>query len=120
MKGEEPGVSDGHVILVGSDFLGRGDQRLGTTLAGQFFRALARREEGLPAAIVFMNAGVRLLVQGSPALAHLQELEGRGVTIVADRASVQHFDLEDKIEVGDSQPMADLLDHLLAGPVVTL
>lgn len=113
-------MSDGQVILVSSDFLGRGDQRLGTALAGQFFRALARREETLPAAIVFINAGVRLLVEGSPALTHLQELEGRGVTIVADRASVQHFDLEEKLEVGDNLPMAELLDYLLSGPVVTL
>ncbi len=109
----------GQVVLVGSDFLGRGDQRLGSTLVNQFFRALAKRAE-LPGAIVFMNAGVRLLVAGSAVLPDLQELEARGVPIFACRTSVQYFDLEEKIEVGDSAPMADLVETLLGGTVVSL
>jgi hypothetical protein len=118
---EEPGVSDGRqIIVVGGDYVGRGDQRLGSTLMGQFFRALARREDDLPAAIIFMNAGVRLLVEGSVALAQLQELEERGVAIIACRTSVQHFDLVERLEVGDSAPMSDLVDHLLGALVVTL
>jgi hypothetical protein len=120
VKEEDLGVSDGQVILVSGEFLGRGDQRLGTALASQFFRALARREEDLPTSIVFVNAGVRLLVDGSPVLAQLQELENRGVTIVACRTSVEHFDLEERIEAGDTLPMADLLEHLLNRPVLTL
>lgn len=113
-------MSDGQVILVGSDFLGRGDQRLGSALAREFFRALARREGTPPAAVVFLNAGVRLLVDGSPILAQLEELDSQGVAIVACRSSVQHFDLEDKIEVGDSMPMTELVDLLLDHPVLTL
>jgi hypothetical protein len=113
-------VSSGQVILVGSDFLGRGDQRLGTTLAREFFRALARREEDLPSAIVFINAGVRLLIEGSAILASLQELDSRDVSIVADRTSAQHFDLEDKLEVGDTLPMAEILELLLGAPVISL
>jgi hypothetical protein len=113
-------VSDGLVILVGSDFLGRGDQRLGSALAREFFRALVRREGTPPAAVVFINAGVRLLIDGSPILAQLEELDGQGVAIVACRSSVQHFDLEDKVEVGDSMPMPDLVDLLLDHPVLSL
>ena len=111
--------SGGQVILVGSDFLGRGDQRLGSALVVQFFRALGKREEP-PGTIIFMNSGVRLLTEGSVALTLLQELEARGVSIIACRTSVQHFDLEDKIEVGDSAPMADLIETLLSGTVVSL
>jgi hypothetical protein len=114
-------VDDGRqVILVGGDFLGRGDQRLGSTLAGQFFRALARSEEAMPTAIIFMNAGVRLLIDGSVVLASLQDLESRGVTILACRTSVQHFDLTEKLEVGDTVPMAELVDHLLGASVISL
>jgi intracellular sulfur oxidation DsrE/DsrF family protein len=114
-------VNNGQVILIGSDFLGRGDQRLGSTLVTQFFRALARREEAeLPATIIFLNAGVRLLIDGSPALTSLQELENREVTIIACRTSVEHFDLEDKLEVGDTLPMADLVEHLLGAAVISL
>jgi hypothetical protein len=111
----------GQVVLVGSDFLGRGDQRLGSALANQFFRALARREGDLPESIVFINAGVRLMAEGSAILTHLQELDGRGVAIVACRTSVQHFDLEDKLEVGDSLPMPELVDLLMeASSVVSM
>jgi intracellular sulfur oxidation DsrE/DsrF family protein len=113
-------VSSGQVILVSGEYLGRGDQRLGGALANQFFRALARREADLPSAIIFMNAGVRLLIEGSAVLASLQELENRGVNIVACRTSVQHFDLQEKLEVGDSVPMAELVDHLLGAAVVAL
>lgn len=113
-------MSSGQVILVGSDFIGRGDQRLGSALAREFFRALTRREGDLPSAIVFINAGVRLLVEGSVILPQLQELDSRGVSIVACRTSVQHFDLEDKLEVGDSQPMAELVELLLGAAVISL
>jgi hypothetical protein len=113
-------VSGGQVVLVHGDYLGRGDQRLGSTLIAQFFRALARREEDLPTAILFLNTGVRLLIDGSPVLVPLQELESRSVTILADRASAQHFDLEDKIEVGDTAPMTELVERLIGANVVAL
>ena len=108
------------VIVVGGDYLGRGDQRLGTQLFSQFFRVLARREGDPPSAVIFMNSGVKLLVEGSAALSHLSELEERGVAIVACRTSVEHFDLEDRLEVGDSEPMADLLERLLDANVITV
>lgn len=113
-------MSGGQVILVSGDFIGRGDQRLGSALATQFFRALTRHEGDLPRAIVFMNAGVRLLVEGSAILPQLQDLDGRGVSVIACRQSVQHFDLEDKIEVGDIAPMNELVELLLDAPVLSL
>lgn len=113
-------MSSEQVIVFGGDGLGRGDQRLGIALAGNFLRALAKREGDLPPAIVFLNAGVRLLIEGSAVLAPLQELEERGVAIIACRASAQHFGLDDKLEVGDSLAMPELVDRLLSGPVISL
>ena len=110
----------GQVILVGSDFIGRGDQRLGSALVREFFRALARREGDQPSAVIFLNSGVRLLIEGSAILPHLEELDNRGVTIVACRTSVQHFDLEDKLEIGDPQPMADIVELLLDATVISV
>jgi intracellular sulfur oxidation DsrE/DsrF family protein len=84
----------------------------------QFLRVLLQREAGPPAAVVVVNAGVRLLIDGSPALAPLQALEAAGVPIVACRSSVEHFDLEEELVVGDSTPMADLVEQLLTAESV--
>jgi selenium metabolism protein YedF len=108
------------VVLVPSDGMGRGDDELGGILVRAFLHTL-NEVEPLPATMVFINAGVKLTVQGSPALEDLQLLERKGMSILACGTCLGHFELKENIAVGKISNMYTIAETLLwAGKVVAL
>jgi len=108
------------VVLIPSDAMGRGDDELGGILIRSFLHTL-NEVEPLPATIVFINAGVKLTVEGSPVLEDLQHLEQRGVNILACGTCLGHFELKGKVAVGEISNMYTIAETLLgAGRVVAL
>jgi len=108
------------VVLIPSDGMGRGDEELGSILLRSFLHTL-NEVEPLPCTIIFLNAGVKLAVEGSLALEDLQALEGKGVEILACGTCLGHFALKDKIAVGQVSNMYSIAETLLgAGRVVAL
>ena len=69
---------DGFVLLVASDGLGRGDDDLGKLLLDRFLHEIGGTAS-LPETVIFMNAGVKLVVEASPALEQLRHLDEAGV-----------------------------------------
>lgn len=108
------------VVLIPSNGLGRGDEELGRILIRSFLHTLS--EVGpLPATMVFINAGVKLTVEGSPVVEDLQALEQRGVDILACGTCLGHFGLKEKIAVGEISNMYTISETLLgAGNVIAL
>ncbi len=86
-------------ILIQSEGLGRGEDKLGSILMANFLRLLGESQEK-PKTIVFWNTGVRLLCEGSPVLEHLKNLEGQGVEILGCTTCLEYFDIATKIKVG--------------------
>jgi hypothetical protein len=80
----------GRTVVVASEFLGAGDDALGRTLAGSFFRTLASATR-LPDSVVFYNSGVRLLVPGSVAAEPLACLAEAGVDLLACGTCVAYY-----------------------------
>ena len=75
----------------------------------------------MPDAIILLNAGVKLTVEGSPVLEDLVALEGKGVELLACGTCLGHFGLKDKIVVGQVSNMYSIAETLLgAGKVVAL
>lgn len=108
------------VILVPGEGMGRGDDELGGILVRSFLHTL-NEVEPLPTTMIFINAGVKLTVEGSPAVEDLQALEGRGVNILACGTCLGHFGLKEKIAVGEISNMYTIAEMLLgAGKVVAL
>ena len=66
------------VILVTSNVLGQGDDKLGAVLIKSFFYTLTQMEERIES-IIFMNSGVLLTTAGSDVLEHIQVLESNGI-----------------------------------------
>ncbi len=66
-----------------------------------------------PACICFYTNGVKLVCEGSPALLGLRLLQGMGVRLVACR-SLEHFQMVDKVAVGEVGGINDIV-ALLAG-----
>ncbi len=100
------------VILLDSDRMGEGDEELGRKLLLNFLRTLPQVSP-LPQALVFYNRGVFLTVEGSPVLSVLRELEEKGVKIFSCWTCLSHYDLEDKLRVGQASNMYEILSLLM-------
>jgi selenium metabolism protein YedF len=113
-------VSGPLVLTVPSDIMGRGDEELGGILVRAFFHTLGEVEP-LPQTIIFFNSGVKLVVEGSPVVEDLQALRDRGVEILACGTCLGHYELKDKVAVGEVSNMYTIAETLLsAGKVVSL
>lgn len=113
-------VSGPIVVLIPDDGMGRGDEELGGILMRSFLHAL-NEAEPLPDTIIFLNAGVKLTVEGSPVLEDLVALGKRGVGILACGTCLGHFGLKDRLAVGEVSNMYSIAETLLAaGNVVAL
>lgn len=108
------------VVILDADTMGRGDDALGAKLIGSFLRTLAQAEPK-PGAIVFYNAAVRLLGEGSPNLDALRALDDAGVDLLACVTCLEHFALVDRIAVGQVSNMREIVQRTMgAAKVVTV
>jgi intracellular sulfur oxidation DsrE/DsrF family protein len=115
----ESSLSDA-VILITRDGIGYADTTLQHNLLDTYLRLLP--ENGpLPAAICFYTEGVRLVVEGSPLLERLAQIEGSGVRLIICSTCLNYFGLTEKVRVGIVGGMADILEaQTKASKVITL
>jgi len=106
-------------ILIQSEVLGRGNDELGMLLMANFLRLLGESRDK-PAALAFWNTGVRLVCEGSRALAHLKKLEEQGVEILACTTCLEYFELTDKLKVGKPTTMLNSIHSMLTSDMVCL
>ncbi len=107
-------------MLVTGEGLGRGDEELGRRLMAKFFAQIMAMGSR-PHAVAFYNAGVKLLVHGSPIADALRSLDQDGVELVACGTCVEHFGLRAHLAIGrvsDMREIVGLMDG--ADKVVTV
>ena len=77
------------VVVCNQDQMGHGDRALGQKILGTFLK----KSIALPdfEAIVFFNAGVKLVAADSPVLTELKLLEERGIDLIPCGTCLQHF-----------------------------
>ena len=108
------------VLLIPSETMGRGDERLGQILIRSFCHVLTGITPQ-PDTIIFLNSGVKLVIGASPVLADLQALAAQGVELLACGTCLGHYDLKDQVAVGEVSNMYTIAETLLrAGKVITL
>ena len=108
------------VILVTNDGMGHADIELQHKLITTYFRLL-EDSNTLPAAICFYTDGIKLVVEGSPVVDTLKDLEAKGVHLVICQTCLNHFDLADKVQVGVVGGMTDIIEaQWRADKVITL
>ncbi|MCT4601825.1 MAG: sulfurtransferase-like selenium metabolism protein YedF [Marinifilum sp.] len=96
------------LIQVTQNGMGEGSEELGLKLATNYFKLLDA-ENRLPKIIVFYNAGVKLICEDSPTLGVLQNLEQKGVRMLACKTCLDFFNLSDKVKVGSVGSMPDII-----------
>lgn len=108
------------VLLITRDGLGSADPELQHKLVTTYLRLLL--ENGtLPGAICFYTDGVRLVVEGSPVLDLLRQIEERGAHLIVCQTCLNHFALADRVRVGVVGGMGDILAaQTKAAKVITL
>jgi selenium metabolism protein YedF len=107
------------VVVVRGESMGTGDEALGRKLLGNFLRTLGDLDTK-PDAIVFYNAGVKLLAEGTPLRAELAALEDAGVDLLGCGTCLDHFGLIEKLVVGEVSNMRAIAARLLAANVVSI
>jgi selenium metabolism protein YedF len=106
------------VVLFASDSIGRGDDELGGILARAILYSFTEVEPK-PHTIIFMNSGVKLVVEGSEVLEDLDKLAQAGVQVMACGTCLDFFGLKEKIKVGEISNAYTIAEALLeAGKVV--
>lgn len=108
------------VILITNDGMGKADLPLQHKLIVKYFELLSLGEN-LPNAICFYTDGVKLVVEGSPALEQLARLEAAGVRLIVCATCLEYFNLAGKVKIGIVGGMGDIIEaQSKAEKVITL
>jgi hypothetical protein len=108
------------LIMVTREGMGSADVALQQRLFATYLKLLL--ENGtLPGAICFYTDGVKLVVEGSPVLDLLRQVEQKGVHLVICQTCLNAFGLTGRVRVGIVGGMGDILSaQLAAGKVISL
>lgn len=113
-----PDARRSKVIVISSERMGSGDDVLGALLMKGFIFALTQQDE-LPATILLYNSGAHLTCEGSAALEDFRTLEAQGVEILTCGTCLNHYGIQDKLQVGSVTNMYVIAEKMLqAGAVI--
>jgi selenium metabolism protein YedF len=102
----------GKVLFISSDKLGKGNDELGAMLMKAFTYSLTELKPK-PAAILFMNSGVKLCIKGAETLENLQKLEKSGSKILVCGTCLNYYKITEQLQVGKISNMYEISEHLL-------
>lgn len=102
---EEPAI----VVVIGSEFMGKGQDDLGRILMKGFLYALTEQLP-LPKTILLYNSGARLSSKESESLEDLISLERRGVQILTCGTCIDFLGLEKQPAVGTVTNMYEIVE----------
>lgn len=108
------------VVLITREGMGSADAVLQHKLLDTYLRLLVENDS-LPIAICFYTNGVKLVVEGSPFLEQLSQIEKRGVRLIICSTCLNYFGLTEKVRLGIVGGMPDILEaQIKASKVITL
>lgn len=106
-------------IVIGSDKLGNGDDELGVALMKSYLFALSEAEV-VPDNLLFLNAGVKLVVEGALTLDSIKRLKERGVNVQSCGLCLDFYGLKDNLEVGEITNMYAIIEMMNKGRTIKL
>lgn len=107
------------VFLITRPTLGHGSDELGTVLMKSFFVTLVEKQP-YPKAILLLNSGVHLTVNGSPVLDHLRQLAVQGVEILSCGTCLDYYGMKEQLAIGGITNMYTIMDYLSEHKTITL
>ena len=108
------------MVMCATDRIGFGDDELGLALMVNFLRTLKEMGPELWR-LVFVNNGVKLTIDGSEVLEDLKEYEKAGLKILVCGTCLNHFNLLERKQVGETTNMLDIVTAMqLADKVINI
>lgn len=102
---------DGMLVVLSSNVMGTGDEKLGSALMKAFVFALTRQDQ-LPDTILCYNSGAYLTCNDADTLEDLKLLESEGITILTCGTCLDFYGLKDKLAVGGVTNMYDIVERM--------
>lgn len=99
------------VIMIASDKLGDGNDELGKTLMKTYLYALSESTD-MPSKILFLNGGVKLVVEESNTLEVLKNIKEKDVEILSCGACLDFYGLKEKLGVGEITNMYTIVEEM--------
>jgi len=108
------------MVIIATDRVGRGDDELGAKLMVNFLKTLKEMGDELWR-LVLINNGVKLIIEDSQVLPDLKQLQEDGVLILVCGTCLDHFNLLEKKQVGETTNMLDIVTAMqLADKVINI
>jgi hypothetical protein len=106
--------------MVTNDGMGKADQGLQHKLM-EIYLGLMVQNDLVPSAICFYTDGVKLVLEGSPVLDLLREIESMGTRLIVCHTCLDYLWLLDQVQVGIVGGMTDIIEaQWKADKVITL
>lgn len=108
-----------HVIFIGKEYIGEGNEELGKNLMRMFLYTLTESKE-IPTHILLMNGGVKLATLDYQTVEHLKVLVEKGVDLLVCGACLNFYNIADDLKVGSVSNMYDIVSKMQgAGKVIS-
>ncbi len=108
------------MVMVTTDSIGHGDDELGSKLMTAFLKTLKEMGNDLWR-LVFLNNGVKMTAIDTEKLSALKELEENGISILVCGTCLDHFNLLENKQVGETTNMLDIVTAMqLADKVINI
>ncbi len=106
-----PDIRENTVVVVSSDRMGTGNDKLGKVLIKGFIFAVTQLDT-LPKTMLFYNGGATITCEGSDSLEDLKSLEAQGVEILTCGTCLDYYGLKEKLAVGSVTNMYSIVEKM--------
>lgn len=110
-ESEKKDTNNDFIIVITSDKLGTGDEELGKLLMKTYTYTL-NETKPYPKAVIFMNSGVKLVVEGAETLDNIQKLHNKGIEIISCGTCLDFYNIKDKLKAGIVGNMYTIVEYM--------
>jgi intracellular sulfur oxidation DsrE/DsrF family protein len=97
-------------IMLTTNGMGNANPELSKVLFSNYLK-LIEEENLIPNAILFYGEGVKTVIENSPFLDALSNLEKQGVNLIVCKTCLNFFGILDKLKVGKIGTMTDIIHY---------
>jgi selenium metabolism protein YedF len=110
-EGTEKEANNDFVIVITSDKLGVGTEELGRLLMKTYTYTL-NETKPYPKAVIFMNSGVKLVVEGAETLENIQKLQEKGIEIISCGTCLDFYNIKNQLKAGIVGNMYTIVEYM--------
>jgi selenium metabolism protein YedF len=103
------------MLLIASDRMGSGSDELGEILMKGYFYALTETAP-FPKAVLFLNGGIKLALNGSSVLKDLKVMQEQGVEMLVCGTCLDYFEEKENLGIGIVSNMYDIVEKMNEAP----